>query len=100
MAGLKLCKVGGAEIGLMNRSGSVVGGNLILMRSILFVKQSRNAFAREVVSVLFGSASGEFRWSIEFNVFHRDRGLDEFSRTKFKRKYALAREIIFLTTLH
>ena len=32
------------------------------------------------------------RWSIEFNVFHRDRGLDEFSRTKFERKEALARE--------
>ena len=30
--------MGGAEIGLMNGSGLVVGGNLILMRSILFVK--------------------------------------------------------------
>ena len=100
VAGLKVCKVGGGEIGLVKGSGSVVGENLILMRSILSLKKSRNAFAREVVSGLFGSASGGFRWSIEFNVFHRDRGLDEFSRTKFERKEALAREISFLTTLH
>ena len=42
----------------MKGSGSVVGENLILMRSILSLKKSRNAFAREVVLGLFGSASG------------------------------------------
>ena len=57
VAGLKVCKVGGGEIGLVKGSGSVVGENLILMRSILSLKKSRNAFAREVVSGLFGSAS-------------------------------------------
>ena len=38
VAGLKLCKVGGGEIGLVKGSGSVVGENLILMRSILSLK--------------------------------------------------------------
>ena len=97
---MKFCKVGGGEAGLVKGSGSVVGENLSPMRSILFLKKSRNAFARKVVSGLFGSASGGFRCSIEFSVFHRDQGLEEFSKTKFERNDALAREISLLTTLH
>ena len=100
VVGLRFRKVGGGEAGLVKGLGSVVGENLILMRSILSLKKSRNAFAREMVSGLFGSASSGFRCSIEFSVFHRDRGLEEFSKTKFERNDALAREISLLTTLH
>ena len=89
---------------MVKGSGSVVGENLILMRSILSLKKSRNAFAEELVSGLFGSASGGFRWSIEFNVFHRDRGLEEFSKSykllSSKGMMPWREEISFLTTLH
>ena len=54
---------------------------------------------RWYTSGLFGSASGGFRWSIAFNVFNGNRGLEEFSRTKFERNDALAREISFHVTL-
>ena len=39
LAGLKLCKVGGGETGLVKGSGLVVGENLILMRTILSLNE-------------------------------------------------------------
>ena len=53
VAGLKFCKVGGGETGLVKGSGSVVGENLILMRSILSLKKSRNAFARGGIRIVW-----------------------------------------------
>ena len=53
VAGLKFCKVG--EAGLVK--GSVIGENLILMRSILSLKKSRNAMHFSTFSKIKWNAS-------------------------------------------
>ena len=94
-----LCKVGGSEIGLVKGSGSVVGENLILMRSILSLKKSRNAFAemwyQDCLEVQVDS-DGVLNSMPSIEI----ADWKNFIRNKFERKDALAREISFLTTLH
>ena len=99
-AGWKLKSFGGGVGGSSNGSGEAGMVNLARIRSILSVKNSRNALAR--VSVL-GWSGREFvavRCKIELRVFQSEWGLADDLVTRFEKNMDLALLINLRTNLH